>query len=420
MARRAASPAGIFPLRVVRGKRYLVQANGKPFFLVGDAAWSLIAQLRTDDAARYLADRRRKGFDAVLVNLIEHKFAAHAPADAYGDAPFTKRGDFGTPNPRYFAHVDAVIAQARADGILVLLAPAYLGNEGGDQGWWKEMEANGVAKLRAFGRYLGARYRRFPNILWVEGGDFDPPPGGRKLVDAVADGIRSTDPAALQTFHGSRQTSALAYWQSPPDWLRVNTIYTDDETVVANALAQYRRSTMPFFLVEGTYENEGVAAAGVRQQAYQTVLSGGSGSVMGNNPIWLFANGWQAALDSPGSKSMTAFSALFDSLPWWQLRPDVSHRLLLSRGGSGATVAVAARAADGSFAVVYVPTQRTITLNLSQLRGSSVSARWYDPVSGRWTPVAGSPLSGGGSRSLATPPANDGGDSDYVLVLRSP
>jgi Protein of unknown function (DUF4038)/Putative collagen-binding domain of a collagenase len=415
-AHSAAAP--VFPLRVVSGKRYLVDSAGKPFLIVGDAAWSLIAQLKNDEVDRYLQDRRRKGFNAVVVNLLEHKFASNAPSDAYGDAPFTRPGDFSTPNPRYFDHVDTVIAKARAQGMLVLLTPAYLGFGGGPEGWWNEMRANGVDKLRQYGRYVGARYRRFDNVLWVEGGDYNPPPDGQKLVNAVAEGIRSAEPA-LQTFHGARETSALAYWVEPPPWLAVNTIYTSDSTVVPHAATEYRRSRMPFFLIEADYENESVKAAGVRQQAYQAILSGATGSVMGNRPIWLFDSGWPAALNSSGSRSMTPLAALFRLLPWWKLQPDLLHRLLVKGSGSGSTAPVAARAADGSFAVVYTPTSRALTVDLSRLRGKHVNVRWYDPVSGRFRPVPGSPFRAAGRRSFTGPATNAGGDGDFVLLLQS-
>src|SRR6185369_14772270 len=69
--------------------RYLVDRYGHPAFLQADAAWSLFAQLNTADATQYLKARRAAGFNAVLVNLIEHKFASDAPRNAYGQAPFS-------------------------------------------------------------------------------------------------------------------------------------------------------------------------------------------------------------------------------------------------------------------------------------------------------------------------------------------
>jgi hypothetical protein len=77
-----------FPLRVRQGARFLEDAAGEPFFIQGDTAWSLIAQLTREGAEEYLQDRRRRGFNTLLVNLLEHRFASHAPNNAYGEPPF--------------------------------------------------------------------------------------------------------------------------------------------------------------------------------------------------------------------------------------------------------------------------------------------------------------------------------------------
>jgi hypothetical protein len=54
-----------FPLTTKPGKRYLEDADGKPFLVHGDTAWSLIADLRREDVERYLDDRRARGFNTI-------------------------------------------------------------------------------------------------------------------------------------------------------------------------------------------------------------------------------------------------------------------------------------------------------------------------------------------------------------------
>ena len=225
--------------------------------------------------------------------------------------------------------------------------------------------------------------------------------------------------SGLQTFHGYRETSALAYLHPKPAWLSVNTIYTHDSTVVAHAQTEYRRSTVPLFLIEGIYENEGVGAAGVRQQAYQAILSGSTGEVMGNRPIWLFDPRWQQALESAGSKSMSRLAAFFRSIAWWKLRPDLRRQFVTSPRGTGASASVVGRASDGSIGVVYTPTPQQLTVDLSRLTGPYVGARWYDPVSGRFSAVAGSSFRAAGRQVFVGPSANAGGDGDFVLLLQS-
>lgn len=414
----ASSSAGaaVFPLHVGGGKRYLVDATDTPFFVNGDTPWSLIVQLTREQVDEYLEDRRAKGVNTILVNLIEHEFAADPPKNAYGEGPFTTPGDFGTPNERYFDHADYVINKAAQSGILVMLTPAYVGYGGGSQGWYRELQANGTAKLRGYGQYLGNRYKGFANILWVNGGDYNVP--NKNLVRAIAYGIRDFD-SKPHTYHGSRGTAAMLFWGTREAWLHVNNIYTNSKTVVSAAFAEYNRSSAPFFLIEGIYEGEGASEHTVRLQAYQSVLSGATGHLMGNNPTWKFGPGWTQALNSPGARSLAYIARLFSARAWWSLEPDIENTMLTAGIGNGSDRAVAARASDGTFAVVYAPSTRRMTINLSRLAGPKVNASWYDPSSGRTNAVEGSPFLASGSRSFRPAGSNSTGHGDWILVLES-
>jgi hypothetical protein len=410
-----------FPIRVVPGQRYLVDATGRPFWMQGDAAWSLIAQLRDEDVDRYLDDRKAKGFNTLLVSLIEHKFATNAPNDIYGDPPFTTPGDYSTPNDAYFAHAESVLRRAAEKGFLVLLAPSYTGFGGGDEGWYHEMRANGADKLQEYGRYVGRRFRDLSNIVWVEAGDYNPPDTG--LVDALAAGIAEELPSALQIAHPGPETSGLSYWQDRR-WLAVNSVYTYHDVYVSS-IAEYERSTMPFFLIEADYENEHEASTQrLRAQAYDALVAGATGQVFGNNPIWHFDGpglfpeeaSWQDALDQPGSLSMARLGQIVDSLTWWKLRPDLDGALLTAGGGRGDDRAVAALACDGTLGVVYVPKERTITLDLGRFAGSAVTLTWYDPTADATVPAVSGPVHPTGQLDVTTPGTNAEGWHDWLLI----
>jgi len=414
-----------FPLHTESGKRYLIDAAGHPFLIQGDAAWSLIGELKQAEVIRYLDDRKSRGFNTLLVNLLEHKFSTRAPKNAYGDGPFLMVGDFTTPNEGYFAHVDWVLQRAADRGFLVLLVPAYLGYDGGNEGWYQEMTANGADKLRQYGRYLGQRYQRYSNVLWTYGGDFNPP--NRTLVEAMANGIREFDTRSLSTAHCGPETAAMQYWGDEA-WLKINNVYTY-RPVYIKALEEYRRpEQMPFLLLESTYENEHDSTAKLmRTQAYHALLSGAAGQIFGNNPLWHFSGPgvysismtWQQALSSPGSQSMTHLWKLFTSRNWWQLQPDASNVVLVGGLGSEQERAVAAVADDRQFAVAYLPTARTITMHLDGLAGPLISAEWYDPSSGTYQPASGSPFAASGTQTFKSPGRSSGGAEDWVLVLNS-
>ena len=74
-------PAARYPLKISPDRRRLIDADGKPFLVQGDTCWSLIANLDYAEAIAYLDNRRAKGFNTLLVNLIEHLFSKDPPRD---------------------------------------------------------------------------------------------------------------------------------------------------------------------------------------------------------------------------------------------------------------------------------------------------------------------------------------------------
>jgi hypothetical protein len=414
-----------FPLNRAPNRRYLIDANGQPFLLHGDTPWSLISDLSREDAELYLQDRAARGFNTLLVNLIDHQFARNAPRNYYNAEPFTTPGNFSTPNEAYFAHADWVLGRARDLGFVVLLVPAYLGYGGGGQGWYSDLVSNSNSQLLAYGRFLGQRYRSFDNIIWTHGGDYNPP--NRNVVRQIAAGIREYDADVLTTTHNAPESAAMDYWGSE-SWLTLNNVYTYG-AVYSAAYQQYARSgPVPFFFIEGAYEYEqGASTVRLRTQAYHAVLSGAAGQLFGNNPIWHF-NGpgiysapvtWKQALNSPGSQSMTRLKQLFDTVDWWTMEPDTQARLLTAGASSGQDRAVASLASDGSFALAYIPTIRTNTFNLNMLAGPRVSARWYDPSNGTYTTATGSPFNRSSAQTFRAPRNNAAGSGDWVLILQS-
>lgn len=417
----AAEPT--FPIRPSIGASFLQDASGAPFFLNGDTAWSLIGDLTREDADIYLRDRQSRGFNTLLVSLIEHRFSTNAPANAYGDQPFSGERGFASPNPAYFEHAGWVLQRACELGFLVLLTPAYAGAGGGPEGWYADMVAAGPDRLRDYGRWLGAQLGRFDNIVWVQGGDYDPP--AKDLVRALVDGINETDSNAVHTSHGAPDTRPLDYWAGQP-WLAINNVYTYGEVWKAAAEEARRSGDRPFFLIESAYENEHEAGAfRVRLQAYQAILSGASGHVYGNNPIWHFdgpglfpaPGSWKKQLGSPGAQSMSVLNDIITSREWWRLEPDIDGAFLIwGRGSRGMSRAVAALADDGSFGFVYVPSERRVVLELGRLGGSRLFAEWRDPSTGETFEIAGSPFRAE-RQSFLPPGRNASGDDDWVLVL---
>lgn len=422
-----------YPLKVSANRRYLEDEKGVPFLLQGDAAWSIIAELRKEEAESYLRNRAQKGFNAILVNLIEHWNCSNPPNNAYGEGPFNVPGDFSTPNEKYFEHADWVIRKAAESKILVLLEPMYLGSAnfvsaiGGHEGWFEEVMSNNLERCLEYGRYLGKRYGDFDNILWLIGADRNP---GQSLerLNMIALGIKEYDKRHLLTGDCAPEESPADEFSSG-GWMDLNNAYSY-EIVHRKLLDAYNRTpVMPFFLKESTYEGEHNASeVQIRRQAYWAVLCGGFGHVFGNFRIWSFGTqranllkfrvwgnvttDWHKAMDTPGSIGMLHWGELFRSLPWFDLIPDQKHEVVTEGFGElrGLDYLSAACSADGSTVVAYMPTARAITVDLTKMSGKRVNTWWYDPRTGTATTAAEFPTDG--SREFIPP-----GNGDWVLIL---
>jgi hypothetical protein len=435
--------AATFPLHVDNSSRTLVGSNGQLFMVQGDAAWSLIVQLNSAEVGQYLDDRRTKGLNAVLVNLIEHQFSGNNPpsANRAGQQPFNSclsscdnafstpiNNDFGTPNPAYFDYAESVVAQAQARGMLVLLAPMYLGFQGGSQGWFLDLKANGVSRAAAYGHYVGQRFAKYPNILWVQGGDTGPVAQSQDAtaeINAVANGIRQGEIDAgftphLQTAHAARGHSSLDDY--PPGsfpWLNVDAIYTSCETAQSLARAEWTRGTnMPFFHIEGIYENEPVGSPSpiecqLNEMVYP-VLLGARGHVFGNRPIWLFDSGWPTALNAPGSLYWGFTAGILRSRQAWAAVPDTGQTIVTANQGTLNADDFTAAATTPTSVLIYVPTTRaSITVNTSALpggAGGTTGAKWFNPRTGQESDAG--TFTNAGPRDFAVPAG-----APWLLIL---
>ena len=177
-------------------------------------------------------------------------------------------------------------------------------------------------------------------------------------------------------------------------------------------------------MVEAVYEFENLPGHSpgtphvLRQQDYWSFLSGSTGQFYGNKHTWQFLSDWKENINTLGSCQLTYAARLFAARPWFRLVPDQRHRLVTSGYGSFSSgdYMTAAATPDGRLAIAYLPSSRTISLDLRRLSGS-VRAQWYDPTTGKFSDVSGSPFPNSGTREFTPPGENGDGDTDWALVL---
>ena len=425
-----------YPVKPSPNNRYLVDQDNAPFLIIGDSPHSLIGKMSKADAIFYLANRQRYGINTIWVELLcNDKIFCNADGTTFdGIPPFTTPGDISTPNPAYFQRVDDMLAIAGQHGITILLDAVET------EGWLTTFKANGPEKAAAFGRYLGNRYKDVANIIWIYGADFQTwaDPVDDEVVLAVAKGIRSADPNHIHTTELNYFTSGSlddTRWES---FIELDGAYTYYPTY-AQVLKEYNRPNFkPVFMVEANYEFErnpntdGGSLPNLRRQEYWTMLSGATGQLYGSKYTWKLPSGWlfswKSRLDSPGVRQLSYMKDLFAPRKWYELVPDQTHTVVTDGYGTAApfgtgsvttdTYATAARTSDGKLMIAYMPTLRTITVDMSKLSGPAAS-RWYDPSIGEYIAIGGSPIANAGTKQFTPPGKNHDGDGDWVLVLEA-
>ena len=405
----ATAAIGSFPSTISGNSRYILDHGADAWPCIGDAGWTAMVNLAESDQDLYLETIATLGYNATLCTLVEGHYSAAPLDNQYGDDPFSGAAYQTSLNEAYWVRVDRYFTKAASLGITILAFPTYIGYSG--DGVFDELTAATNGQMTTFGATLGTRYKNYPNIIWVMGGD-NSGPGGTVLarVAACADGIKSTDTRHLMTAHtdGDEVLSAEAVFGGY-SWFDINTSYriTEATQVSMGATTHAESPTRPWFDIEGKYDGDDTRSPqatrqSLRVQAWTALCTGGNGHVFGNAPRWGFGYGyggsgtWQqslgfstpGALDDATVEFGAVYGGFFDIFPnWYTTAPDTTDTFLTSGESTGA--AQGAARFDGNRAVIYLPTSRSIDLDLTEMSGSwsAVRVRKMDPTTGTITTV---------------------------------
>jgi hypothetical protein len=442
-------------LQVSPNHRYLQYENGKPFFYLGDTAWLLFQRLNREEATQYLTNRSQKGFTVIQAVVLPPADGLKGP-NAYGDMPFIS-GDIGRPNEAFFRHVDFIVNKAEELGMFTGVLPTWGSH------WASGKSIFNPTTAREYGRFLGNRYKD-KAIIWILGGDRSiTNDEERALINALATGLSEGDGGAhLKTYHpiGPGLSSLKLHSAA---WLDFNMFQSshgardhdnglyvehdralEPEKPTMDGEPRYEGIPIGFYF-RGTAGIDRFDDYDARQAAYWSLLAGACGHTYGDNNVWqmykpetkaltpantgdgvvrpdgaLFgAPGgaiggnipWYEALDHPGAFQMRYVRRLFESLPFTKLVPD--QRIILNGPTSGGSRIRAARASDGSFAIVYSPRGESFTLDKSIIKSERQRQIWYDPRYG--TSYVFKEQDSFGIQTF-TPPTNGRGN-DWVLLI---
>ena len=387
--------------------------DGEPFFWLGDTAWSIVNRYTLDEVEFYLEHRYKQGFTVVhVMGVFDGGPGLETPAtNLDGEVPFLNN-DPSTPNEKYFRNIDSIVKMAQQKGLFLVFQAC--GGSGG--AFVKVKKVITADNAKAYGRWLGQRYKEIPNIIWGNGFDLAPW-DHEKIAREFAAGLREGDGGAhLISLHPAGGNSS-SYFHNE-DWLSANIIqvWTHYLRIYPMTYCDYLRSpAKPVIMAEGCYEAgveyqvKPITPHLVRKQAYWSYLAGGY-HTYGHNDIWRKNPTWRESLDAPGAKQMGILKKVLTSRQWWKLVPDQS---IFAAGASGDdTLNAAAGSIDGDSIVIYLSSGSTVSIQLGKITSSdTVRATWVNTETGEERVIGEFPNRG--SHPFTTPE----GQKDALLLL---
>ena len=394
--------------------RYLMHADGTPFFWLADTAWLLPERLDRDETRYYLDRCRDAAFNVIQVQTVNgvpafNRYGASSMPCGYDFSGIDAQSGYG-----YWDHMDFLIDEAARRGIYVGMVCIWGGlvNAG----------AMNEAEARAYGTFLGERYRSRPNIVWIIGGDTRGDVK-REVWEALARAIRAADPGHAMTFH-PRGRYCSAEWFAEVEWIDFHMFqsghrrygqrngdreYPIPENTEEDNWRYVERSRAlapdkPVLDGEPSYEAipQGLhdptqrlwQAHDVRRYAYWSVFAGACGHTYGHNSIMQFyrpgvvpAYGatipWYEALQAEGRSQMQHLRRLIEAFPYFERRE--AQELLCGENGERYARVIATRGED--YALFYSCTDAPYTVDLRPIGGREKRAWWYSPRTGRLYPI---------------------------------
>ncbi len=393
------------PVRVADDGRHLAHADGTPWFWLADTAWNGALRGRDADWDKYLEDRCSKGFTAV--QFVSTQWRA-ARGDRDGRKAYLGKGTIDV-DPAFFRRMDERLRAVVERGLVpapVMFWALHVNPE------MSPAASLSTDQLVALGRYMLARWGAYP-VVWFLGGDGDY--RGRKAARwrEIGRTLFGESPDRPVTMHPMGQTWVGDEFRTEP-WLAFHGYQSghgdSDEhlrwQVEGPPAAEWgKRPVRPVINLEPNYEGHvGYQhrtvhdAHAVRRALWWSLLvHPPAGVTYGHHGIWAWqdeakpplnhphsgvAPPWHEAMKAPGSEGVKHLKAFFAGLQWWRLRP--APELLAEQPGATDVrrFIAAARADDGSFAVVYTPEPGAIALKADAVP-SDGKARWFDPRTGR-------------------------------------
>jgi hypothetical protein len=428
-------------LQTAPSGHYLTNSSGHPFFWLGDTAWELFHRLKMDEINTYFENRQSKGFNVIQACILAEMNGLKTP-NRYGDVPFIDLNP-AKPNEKYFQFVDSVVQLALTKKLYMGLLPAW-----GDKVtlfWGTGPVVFNPENAYVYGRWLGNRYAKYPNIIWILGGDrpaIKEDSDWRPVWRAMAKGIlEGTKGRALITYHPSGGENSSSQYIHSESWLNINMIQSGHgaghDVAIWKLIDRDRKliPTKPVLDAEPNYEDHPVNPwpkwnpengyfrdYDVRKQCYRSVFAGACGVTYGHHSIWQFWSPredrinhadryWTEALDRPGAFQVGYLRSLIESRTQLTRIPD--QTIVVKGQGEKGEYICATRDSLGSYILVYIPTGKAFGIDAHALKSPEVIVTWFNPKNAEYS--AATYVKNENFLEFSTPTLGVG--NDWVLIL---
>jgi hypothetical protein len=381
-----------------------VDQKGDAVFWLGTTQWQLFRDNTPEEARTILANVKGKGFAFVQVMLAG--VGDGTRPNAAGQKPWVN-DDPLTPNEAYFKTVDAAVAAARENNVVISMTLYH-------QRWRRLITEKNA---RGWATWLARRYKDVPTLLWSMTPEAKPQ--FAPVLRELAAGLRQGDGGAhLVTFKPDPAPFSSSFLHEEP-WLDfdVMQVWKSINLIYPMVTKDYNlKPVKPVLMGEGAYEAGSeygfdVTPLWVRRQAYYSYLCGAH-FTYGHNDSWRMLPTWRQSLDAPGAVQMGVLKKIFLARKeWWFLAPDQG---IFASGGNtkGDVLNLAARHTGGQWLMAYLGAKAAFSINMDKFTARSrARASWIDPRTGDAT-AAGS-FAASGVQAFSTP---DGWE-DALLVV---
>ena len=242
------------------------------------------------------------------------------------------------------------------------------------------------------------------------------PSGGAYRTSNYIHNESWNDMNAFQSGHGSRESE-------PWKWVAEDLAFAPQKPTLDMEPCYEDHPVNPW---DGKWTRQRgyFTAYDVRARIYRGVFAGACGVTYGHHQIWQFLNtelyppvnpgdtiiGWKKATRAEAANEMIHLKKLMLSRPYFSRVADQSI-IKSALGNTYVDLVFATRDENKSYALVYLPQNKPVKIDLSKVSGTTKNVWWFDVRTGIATKEKSV---NGNSTKLFTPP-NSG--NDWVLVI---